>query len=153
MPNQLNKNKNKLKEPDELHTAQADLILAQQADHRRRFQQIAAEHRSAEALLKETRQQVELLEEAREDFLNSFLRREENLDGRDSTRTAQSAEGARAWSDLFVGDILPHGTGSRDEAYSSPHSANVDNSAGVDTREGVQNNACVSSSAGTTHST
>ena len=37
MLNQLNKNKNKLKEPDELHTTQADLILAQQAERRRRF--------------------------------------------------------------------------------------------------------------------
>ena len=96
MPNQLNKNKNKLEEPDELHTAQADLILAQQANRRRRFQQIAAERRSAEALLKETRQRVELVEEAREDFLNSCSRREENLDGSESTRTAWSAAGARA---------------------------------------------------------
>ena len=63
---------------------------------------------------------MELVEEAREDFLNSCLRREENPDGSESTRTAQSAEEARAWSDLFDGDILPHGTGSRDEASSSP---------------------------------
>ena len=95
---------------------------------------------------------MEFVEEAREDFLNSCLRREENLDGRESTRTARSAEGARAWSDPFVGDILPHGTGSRDEASSSPHSAEVDNSAGVGTKEGVQNNAGVSSSAGTLNS-
>ena len=89
MPNQLNKNKNKLKEPDELHTAQADLILGHQAERRRRFQKLAAdERRSAEALLKETRQRVELVEEAREEFLNLCLLREENLDGRDSTRMA-----------------------------------------------------------------
>ena len=53
MPNQFNKNKNKLKEPDELHTAQADLILAQHAERKRRFQKLVADERqSAEALLK-----------------------------------------------------------------------------------------------------
>ena len=71
MPNQLDKNKNKLKEKDQIHTTHGDLILAQQAERKRRFQKIAVdERRSTEALLKETRQWVELVEEAREEFLN-----------------------------------------------------------------------------------
>ena len=53
MPNQLNKNKNKLKEKDEIRTAQGNLILAQQAERRRRFQQIADGDQSTEALLEE----------------------------------------------------------------------------------------------------
>ncbi len=40
MPNQLNKNKNKLTEKDEIRTAQENLILAQQAERKRRFHQI-----------------------------------------------------------------------------------------------------------------
>ena len=95
---------------------------------------------------------MELVEEAWEEFLNSCSLREENPDGRDSTRTARSAEGARAWSDLFVGDILPHRTGSCDEASSSPHSAEVNNRAGVGNSAGVGNRAGVSSSAGTPNS-
>ena len=97
MPNQLNKNKNKLKEPDELHTAQANLILAQQAERKRQFQKLAADkRRSVEALLKETHQRVKLVKEAWEEFLNLCSLREENLDGRESTCTTWSAEGARA---------------------------------------------------------
>ena len=45
MPNQLNKNKNKLKDKDKVRTTQGDLILAQQAKCRRRFQKIAADGR------------------------------------------------------------------------------------------------------------
>ena len=48
-------NKNKLKEKDEIRTAQGNLILAQQAEHRRRFQKIADGHKSTEELLEETR--------------------------------------------------------------------------------------------------
>ena len=48
MPNQLNKNKNKIKEKDEIRTAQENLILGQQAECRRRFQQIADGHRDGE---------------------------------------------------------------------------------------------------------
>ncbi len=60
-----------------------------------------------EGLLKETRQRLELVEEAREEFLNLHTPREENSDGRRLTRMTESVEGARAWSDLFVRDILP----------------------------------------------
>ena len=56
--------------------------MAQQAERRRRFQKISDGHRSAEELLEETRQRVELVEEAREEFLNLYLLREENSDGR-----------------------------------------------------------------------
>ena len=55
MPNQLNKNKNKLTEKDGIRIAHGDLILAQQAERRRRFQKIADGHRSVEELLEETR--------------------------------------------------------------------------------------------------
>ena len=65
-------------------------------------------------MLEETRQRVELVEEAREEFLNLCSLREENPDGRESTRTTRSAEGARAWSELFVQDTLPQGTTSED---------------------------------------
>ncbi len=125
MPNQLNKNKNKLKEKDELHVAQENLILAQQAERRRRFQQVTDGHKSTKKLLEETRQRLDLVEEAREEFLNLHTPREENPNGRRSTRTARSAEGARAWSDLFVRDILPERTASVDEPSSSPNSAGV----------------------------
>ena len=57
---------------------------------------------------------MELVEEAREEFLNLYSPREENLDRRGSTRTTQSAEGARAWSELFVHNTLPEGTTSKD---------------------------------------
>ena len=53
MPNQLKKKKNKLKEKDEIRTAQENLILAQQAECRR-FQKIAEGHQSAKELLEET---------------------------------------------------------------------------------------------------
>ena len=62
--------------------------MAQQAERKKRFQKIATDgHRSAEALLEETRQWVELVEEAREEFLNWCSPREENPDGRESTST------------------------------------------------------------------
>ena len=48
MPNQLNKDRNKIKEKDEIRTAQEILILAQQAERRRKFQQIADEHHDSE---------------------------------------------------------------------------------------------------------
>ena len=102
MPNQLNKNKNKLKEKDEIRTMQGNLILAQQAKHRQRFQQIVDEHQGTKELLEVTRQLLDLVEEAREEFLKLHTLREENLDGRRLTRTTQSAEGAQAWSELFV---------------------------------------------------
>ena len=50
------------------------------------------------------------MEETQEEFLNLCMPREENPDGRKSTCTAWSAEGARAWSDLFVRNILPRQT-------------------------------------------
>ena len=55
MSNQLNKNKNKLKDKDEIRTAQGNLILAQQVECRRRDQKIADGNKSAEELLEETR--------------------------------------------------------------------------------------------------
>ena len=66
MPNQVNKNKNKLKEKDDIRAAQENLILAQHAERWKRFQKIADKNRSAEELLEKTRQRVELVEEVRE---------------------------------------------------------------------------------------
>ena len=66
MPNQLNKNKNKLKEKDEIRTAQEILISAQQAEPRRGLQQIAdGERAQTEGLHSPRRQRSteELLEE------------------------------------------------------------------------------------------
>ena len=80
--------------------------------------------------------------------MNLHTSREENPDGRRSTRTARSAEGARAWSDLFVRDILPERTASVDETSSSPNSAEVRNSTAVANSAGVANNAGVQNSAG-----
>ena len=131
MPNQLNKNKNKLKEKNKICTVQGNLILAQQAERRRRFQQIADGHRSTEELLEETRQWLDLVEEAREEFLNLHMPREENPDGRGLTRTARSAERAQAWSELFVRDILPERTTLVDENPSSPNSTTVENKLAV----------------------
>ena len=71
---------------------------------------------------------MELVEEAREEFLNLYLPREESPDGRGSTRTARSAEGERAWSELFVWEKLPEGTTSEDP--SSPPFAAIE-TAGV----------------------
>ena len=88
MPNQLNKNKNKLKEKNDIRAAQDNLILAQQAERRKRFQKITDRNKSAEELLEKTRQRVELVEEAQEEFLNLCSSREENSDRRASTRTA-----------------------------------------------------------------
>ena len=65
---------------------------------------------------------MEWVEEAWEAFLNLCSPREENSDGRASTRTAQSAEGARARRDLFVRDRLPQETTSEDPS-SSPRFA------------------------------
>ena len=94
MLNQLNKNKNKIKGKDEICTAQGNLILAQQAESKQRFQQIVDGQRSTKELLEETRQQLDLVEEAREEFLNLYMLREDNPDGRELTRAAWSAEGA-----------------------------------------------------------
>ncbi len=102
MPNQLNKDRNKVKGKDGIRTAQENLILAQQAERRERLQKIADGNRSTKELLEETRQRVELVEEAREEFLNLCSPREENPDGRVLTRTARSADRARPWSELFV---------------------------------------------------
>ena len=60
--------------------------------------------RSAEELLEETRQRLNLVEEIREEFLNLYTSRGECSNRREATRTARSAEGARAWGDLFVPD-------------------------------------------------
>ena len=62
--------------------------------------------RSAEELLEETRQRLNLVEETREEFLNLYTPRVEHPNGREATHTVQSAEGARAWSELFVRDTL-----------------------------------------------
>ena len=62
------------------------------------------------------------MEEAQEEFLNLCSPREENSDKRASTRTACNAEGARAWSDLFIRDRLPQETTSEDPS-SSPRFA------------------------------
>ena len=96
MPNLLNKDRNKIKDKDEIHTTQEVLILAQQAERRQKLQQIIDRHRggegaqtegvripsrrrSTEELLKETRQQLNLVEETREEFLNLYMLRVENL--------------------------------------------------------------------------
>ena len=68
---------------------------------------------------------MELVEEAREEFLNLYSPREENPDGRESSHMARSAEGARAWSELFVRDTLPEGTDSLNRDPSSPNSTAV----------------------------
>ena len=78
MPNQLNNNKNKLKEKDEIHTAQGNLILAQQTECKRIFQQIVDIHQSTEKFLEETQQRLDLVEETKEKFLNLYMLREEN---------------------------------------------------------------------------
>ena len=48
MPNLPNKDRNKVKDKDELRTTQKILILAQQAERRKRFQQIAKGHQRGE---------------------------------------------------------------------------------------------------------
>ena len=135
MSNQINKNKNKLKDKDEICIAQDNLILAQQAERRRRFQKIVDRNRSVEELLEETRQRVELVEEAREELLNLYSLREENPNGRELTRTDPSVEGARTWSELFVRDILLEQTTSEDP--SSPKNATVENKTPVRNSAGV----------------
>ena len=98
--------------------------------------------------MEETRQWLDLVEKVREEFLNLHTPREENPDGRRSTCTAWSAEGARAWSDLFVRDILPEWIASVDETSSSPNSTEVKNNAGVANSAAVENNAGLANSAG-----
>lgn len=88
----------------------------------------------------------------RDEFLNLHTPQEENPDGRRSTRTAQSAEGARAWSDLFVRDILPERTTSVDKNPSSPNSAIVENNASIGNNAGVGNNVGVGNNAGVENS-
>ena len=61
--------------------------------------------RSVEELLEETRRQLNLVEEKREEFLNLYTPRVENPNGREITRTTRSVERAQAWSELFVPDI------------------------------------------------
>ena len=111
MPNQLNKDRKKIKEKDGIRTTQEILISAQQAERRQRLQQIADKHqegeraqtegvhspskqKSAEELLEEIRQQLNLVEETREEFLNLYTPRVENPNGREVTHTARSVEGA-----------------------------------------------------------
>ena len=111
MPNQLNKNRNKIKEKNEIRTTQEILILAQHAERKQRLQQIADGHRegeraqtegvhspnrqrSAKELLEEIRQRLNLVEETREEFLNLYTPRVENPDGREVTCTVRSVEGA-----------------------------------------------------------
>ena len=60
--------------------------------------------RTAEELLEETQQSLNLVEETREEFLNLYTSRGECLNGREATCIARSAEGARAWSELFIPD-------------------------------------------------
>ena len=48
MPNLLNKDRNKIKDKDEIHTTQEVLILAQQAECRQKFQQLTDGHRGSE---------------------------------------------------------------------------------------------------------
>ena len=152
MSNQLNKNKNKLKEKDDIRVAQENLILAQQTERRRRFQEIADGNKSTEGLLKETRQRLDLVEEAGEEFLNLHTPREENPDRRGSTHMARSAEGAWEWSELFIWDILSEQTASVDENLSLPNSVGVENSAGIENSAGVRNSAGVQDSAGVQNS-
>ena len=109
-----------MKDKNALSTAKEILILTQQAERRQRLQQIAKGHwrgeeaqtkgvhspsrlRSAEELLEEIRQWLNLVEETKE-LLNLYTPRGECPNGREATRTARSAEGAQAWSDLFVPD-------------------------------------------------
>ena len=110
MPNQLNKNKNKLKEKDEIRSAQEILISKQQAEHRWRFQQIVDDEGAQTEETEKCRGIVGTTSTTKElgggNEERSTLR-EENPDRRELARTAQSAEGARAWSELFIDDILP----------------------------------------------
>ena len=85
------------------------------------------------------------MEETREEFLNLCMPSEENPDEREPTRTVQSAEGARAWSELFVPDT-PNGriqaenrTTSLEEDF-SPDNAVVGSKTTVRSSVGVQNN-------------
>ena len=109
MPNQLNKNKNKLKEKDKIRSAQEILNSKQQAERRRRFQQIADGERAQTEETEKRRGIAGTTLTAKElgggNEERSTLR-EENPDGRELARTAQSVEGAGAWSELFVDDIL-----------------------------------------------
>ena len=50
--------------------------------------------RSAEELLEETRQQLNLVEETREEFINLYTLRVECSNRRQETRMTRSAEGA-----------------------------------------------------------
>ena len=104
MPNQLNKNKNKLKEKDEICSAQEILISKQRAERQQRLQLIADSERAQTE--GETRQRRNLVEETREELFNLCTLKEENPNGRELTRITRSVEGARAWSELFVCDIL-----------------------------------------------
>lgn len=45
MPNVLDKDRNKVKDKDEIRTTQEVLILAQQAEHRQKLQQLTDGHR------------------------------------------------------------------------------------------------------------
>ena len=101
MLNQLNKNKNKLKEKNEIRSAQEILISKQQAERRRRFQQTTNGERAQTEEIEKCQGIARTTSIAKELGGGNKERstpREENLDGRESTRTAQSAKGARAWS-------------------------------------------------------
>ena len=105
MPNLLNEDRNKVKDKDDIRTAWEALILTQQAERKQKFQQLTDGHqggeraltegvhspsrpRSVEELLEETWQRLNLVEETREEFLNLYTSRVENLNGREVTRKA-----------------------------------------------------------------
>lgn len=108
--------------------------------------------RSAEELLEETRQRLNLVEETREEFLNLYTLRGECPNGSEATRTARSAEGARAWSDLFVPDTPDEWIQAENRTISledlSPDNAVVGNKTVIQNNTGVQNSAGDQNSAG-----
>ena len=84
-----------------------------------------------------------MVEETREEFLNLYTPRKECLNGREATRTTQSAEGARAWSDLFVLKTLGEQAKNRItslEENLSPGNAVVGSKVAVQNSAEVQNN-------------
>ena len=109
--------------------------------------------RSAEELLEETRQRLNLVKETREEFLNLYTPRGECLNGREATRMARSVEGARACSDLFVFDRpneriqAENRTTSLEEDF-SPGNVVVGNKTIIQSSIGVQNNAGVQNNVG-----
>ena len=104
-------------------------------------------------MLEETRQRLNFVEETREEFLNLYTPREECPNGKEATRTARSAEGARAWSDLFIPDTPDERIQAENRTTSleefSPNNAVVGNKTIIQNSAEVQNSAGTQNNAGT----